>query len=127
MIWKRADRLAAALARVAEIRSEIAALRAPHPHELVRLKETEAMVLAAELMLRASLTRTESRLSHFREDCDARDDEDWLAWVDVREERDEPVAHKTPIPTPICSVADAGKKPAARRARRYVAEPVPRP
>lgn len=85
------------------------------------------MALAAEIMLRASLTRTESRLSHFREDCDARDDVNWLAWVDVREERGVPAAHKTPIPTPIYSVAEAGKKPVARRTRRYVTEAAPRP
>jgi succinate dehydrogenase/fumarate reductase flavoprotein subunit len=127
MIWKRADRLESALARVAELRAEIEAVQAPHAHELVRLKETEAMVLAAEIMLRASLTRTESRLSHFREDCEARDDRDWLAWVDVREERGAPTARRTPIPTPVYSVAEAGKKPVARRARRYVSEPAGRP
>ena len=43
-------------------------LAAPHTHELVRLKETEAMLLAARFILGASLFRTESRLSHFRED-----------------------------------------------------------
>ena len=43
-------------------------------HELIRLKETESMLLAAEIILQTSLLRTESRLSHFREDFDVRDD-----------------------------------------------------
>ena len=34
-------------------------------------------------MLGASLFRTESRLSHFREEYAARDDGAWLVWVDV--------------------------------------------
>ena len=58
-------------------------LAAPHMHELVRLKETEAMLLAAQFILGASLYRTESRLSHFREDIEERDDDNWLCWVDV--------------------------------------------
>jgi succinate dehydrogenase/fumarate reductase flavoprotein subunit len=35
----------------------------------------------AEMKLRASLFRTESRGTHYREDYPARDDDDWLAWV----------------------------------------------
>ncbi|MEJ2433984.1 MAG: hypothetical protein P8Y53_12785, partial [Pseudolabrys sp.] len=79
---------------------------APHVHELVRLKETEAMLLAAQLILGASLYRTESRLSHFREDYEQRDDANWLCWVDVSERAGEPVFVKTPIPTPYCAVDD---------------------
>ena len=118
MLWKRADRLEQALAQVAALRAEIASLQAPHTHELVRLKETEAMVLAAEIMLQASIFRTESRLSHFREDCDSRDDLNWLAWVDVRERDGVPAPEKTPIPTPIMPVGAANRS--RRRPRRYV-------
>jgi succinate dehydrogenase/fumarate reductase flavoprotein subunit len=100
-VWKRADRLEAALAKLAAIRDGFAALAAPHTHELVRLKETEAMLMAAEIILRTSLVRTESRLSHFREDHDIRDDKGWLAWIDVTEKDGKPVLEKTPIPTPI--------------------------
>ena len=76
-------------------------LAAPHTHELVRLKETEAMLLAAEIILTTSLMRTESRLSHFREDCDLRDDANWLCWIDVAEENGAPALTRTRIPTPI--------------------------
>ena len=70
-ILKREDRLQAAFDRVAALAEEFKDIAAPHTHELVRLKETEAMLLAARFILGASLYRTESRLSHFREDHDA--------------------------------------------------------
>jgi succinate dehydrogenase/fumarate reductase flavoprotein subunit len=119
-VWKRADRLEAALERVGELRDEARALAAPHVHELVRLRETDAMLSAAELILRASLMRTESRLSHFREDHDYRDDEHWLAWIDVREDRGAPVFTKTAIPTPLCPLRP--ERHEIRRAVRGAAE-----
>lgn len=105
-VWKHASRLEAALERLAALDAELASLRAPHTHELVRLRETEAMLLAAGIILRASLYRTESRLSHFREDCDFRDDANWLCWVDVQDAGGTPRLVKTPVPTPIVSPAD---------------------
>ena len=125
MIWKHRERLESALAMLAGLKAEFTALHAPHTHELVRLKETEAMLLAAEIMLRASLFRTESRLSHFREDHDFRDDAEWLAWVDIQDEGGTPLARKTPIATPILPVTEAGKTLAARRKRRHVTEAAP--
>ena len=85
-ILKRADRLEEARRSVEALDQRFAALAAPHTHELVRLKETEAMLLAARLILGASLERTESRLSHFREDYPERDDANWLVWIDVSPE-----------------------------------------
>jgi succinate dehydrogenase/fumarate reductase flavoprotein subunit len=103
-ILKRADRLRQALAKVEALAANAEELAAPHVHELVRLKETEAMLLAARLILGASLMRTESRLSHFREDYDRRDDANWLCWVDVDETDHAPRFGKTPILTPLCPV-----------------------
>ncbi len=100
-VWKREDRLEKAIATLSGIQASFADLAAPHTHELVRLKETEAMLLAAEIILKTSRMRTESRLSHFREDHDFRDDRDWLAWIDVTEKNGRPALEKTPIPTPI--------------------------
>jgi succinate dehydrogenase/fumarate reductase flavoprotein subunit len=56
------------------------------------------------MILGASLERTESRLSHFREDHEARDDTNWLVWVDVAQGADGPQFSRTPIPTPLCEV-----------------------
>ncbi len=113
-ILKSADRLEIALQKVSALAGRAQGAAAPHVHELVRLKETEAMLLAAQLMLGASLYRTETRLSHFREDYGKRDDANWLCWVDVTETGCAPAFRKTPIPTPFCSINDA---PAARPTR----------
>jgi 3-hydroxyanthranilate 3,4-dioxygenase len=44
------------------------------PGDLVRLRETEAMINTAEIIFAASRVRQESRLSHIREDYPERDD-----------------------------------------------------
>ena len=75
--------LQAAYGKIERLAEDFRELAAPHVHELVRLKETEAMLLAARFILGASLYRTETRLSHFREDFTDRDDANWLVWVDV--------------------------------------------
>jgi len=120
-ILKRADRLQQAFDRVSALAEEFKSIAAPHTHELVRLKETEAMLMAARFILGASLYRTESRLSHFREDHDARDDKDWLVWVDVTEGNNGPAFSKTPVPMPYCSVTLPRRKPSRLAARQAVA------
>jgi succinate dehydrogenase/fumarate reductase flavoprotein subunit len=67
-------------------------------HEWRMAQETKNMALTAEMMLRASLFRTESRGSHFREDYPRRDDPAWLAWVKIKKEQDEMITHKQPVP-----------------------------
>jgi succinate dehydrogenase/fumarate reductase flavoprotein subunit len=114
-ILKQADRLEAARTRVANLAARFAEIGAPHVHELVRLKETEAMLLAAHLILGASLYRTESRLSHFREDYEGRDDANWLCWVDLTDRGGEPTYARTPIPTPYCGVSLPDKSPTRLR------------
>jgi succinate dehydrogenase/fumarate reductase flavoprotein subunit len=120
-ILKREDRLQAAFDRVTALAEEFKTIAAPHTHELVRLKETEAMLLAARFILGASLYRTESRLSHFREDHDLRDDANWLVWVDLAEGGNGPSFSKTPVPTPYCSVTLPRRKPSRLAAAQSVA------
>jgi succinate dehydrogenase/fumarate reductase flavoprotein subunit len=120
-ILKREDRLKSALGRVLALSDEFKTIAAPHTHELVRLKETEAMLMAARFILGASLYRTESRLSHFREDYGTRDDANWLVWVDVTESGNGPAFFKTPVPTPYCSVTLPRRKPARLATRNAVA------
>jgi succinate dehydrogenase/fumarate reductase flavoprotein subunit len=119
-ILKRGDRLTRAFDRVAVLTDDFRNIAAPHTHELVRLKETEAMLLAARFIIGASLYRTESRLSHFREDHDARDDANWLCWVDVTDGGNGPVFSKTPVPTPYCTVTLPRRKPSRLAARASV-------
>ena len=78
------------------------------------------MLLAARFILGASLFRTESRLSHFRDDFETRDDAEWLVWVDVAEGGNGPAFTKTPVPTPYCSVTLPRRKPSRLAARRAV-------
>jgi succinate dehydrogenase/fumarate reductase flavoprotein subunit len=103
-ILKHGDRLEEAMGKIVALSDDFADIAAPHTHELVRLKETEAMLLAARFILGASLERTESRLSHFREDHEGRDDDNWLVWVDITERDGKPEMTHTPIPTPLCDV-----------------------
>jgi succinate dehydrogenase/fumarate reductase flavoprotein subunit len=118
-ILKSADRIERALYNVDALAQQVREIAAPHTHELVRLKETEAMLLAAQFMLRASLLRTESRLSHFREDFPHRDDADWMVWIDISPGSEQPVLDKTPIPTPLCPVLARSARPT--RLGRHIA------
>ncbi len=55
-------------------------------HELRLVHETRNMLLNAEMKLRASLYRTESRGNHYREDYPDQDDNEWLAWVVIEKD-----------------------------------------
>ena len=96
---KHGERLQAALTIVEFLNSHIVPkLMANDAHEWRLAQETKNMALIAEMMLRASLFRTESRGSHFREDYPRRDDPAWLAWVKLKEEQGEMKVYKEPVP-----------------------------
>lgn len=79
---KKQDRLEAALTNVNFLKEHfVPRLIAKNPHELRLVLETENMILNAEMKLRASMFRKESRHSHFREDFPYRDDKNWLSFV----------------------------------------------
>jgi succinate dehydrogenase/fumarate reductase flavoprotein subunit len=82
MILKHEKRLRKALDRIRRIYDEQAPeMTASDVHELVRVKETESILLNAEMFLLSSIKRTESRHGHFREDFPERDDANWLKMV----------------------------------------------
>jgi succinate dehydrogenase/fumarate reductase flavoprotein subunit len=96
---KHEDRLRAALTMVEFMRNSLSPkLYARDPHELRLAHETKNMIINAEMKLRASLFRTESRGTHYREDYPRRHDPDWLAWVMLKEEEGKMRAYKKPIP-----------------------------
>lgn len=96
---KHGERLKAALTLVEFAKSHlIPRMRAADPHELRMAHEARNMTQSAEMVLRASLFRTESRGSHFREDFPRRDDPAWLAWTVLRKGDDEMRAFKIPVP-----------------------------
>ncbi len=84
-ISKRAESLGAALREVEELRDgPLPGVAARDPHELVKVHEARNMIQVAEMFLRASLTRTESRGSHFRADHPELDNGCWLSWINLR-------------------------------------------
>jgi succinate dehydrogenase/fumarate reductase flavoprotein subunit len=96
---KHEKRLQAALTLMEFLRDHLVPkITAKDPHELRLAHETKNMVLNAELRLRASLFRTESRGSHYREDYPRRDDSTWLAWVLLKDENGTMKVYKKPIP-----------------------------
>ena len=96
---KHGERMQAALTLVEFLGEHLVPkLTAKDAHELRMAQETKNMVLSAEMMLRASIFRTESRGSHYREDYPRRDDPNWLAWVKLKEEQGRMKLWKEPIP-----------------------------
>ncbi|VGO14457.1 Succinate dehydrogenase flavoprotein subunit [Pontiella desulfatans] len=82
-------RMLAALTYIEYLRDhQVPLLMADDLHELRQCHETANMVLNAEMKLRASLMRTESRGSHYREDYPERNDNDWLCWIKIRQAAD---------------------------------------
>jgi len=96
---KQGERLRAALTLVEFLNSHLVPkLKAEDPHGWRTAEETKNMALHAELMLRASIFRTESRGSHFREDYPRRDDPKWLVWLKIHQEENEVKILKEPVP-----------------------------
>ena len=76
--------LKAALAYIEELRDHhMPMLRAADLHELRLAFETSNMIISAEMKLRASIMRKESRCSHFRLDYPDIDRINWNAWINI--------------------------------------------
>jgi succinate dehydrogenase/fumarate reductase flavoprotein subunit len=81
---KKENLLNAALAYIEELRDHhVPMLRAANMHELRLAHETANMVTTAEMKLKASIMRTESRCSHYRLDYPELDNENWQAWINI--------------------------------------------
>jgi succinate dehydrogenase/fumarate reductase flavoprotein subunit len=71
--------------------AKAAPMKAENPHELGRCLEVKSIIDNAELVLRSSLERTESRPVPFgfrRADCPEQDDAEWLVFLAVRKGSD---------------------------------------
>jgi succinate dehydrogenase/fumarate reductase flavoprotein subunit len=96
---KHGDRLEAALTIIEFLKRHLVTkLYARDSHELWLAHETKNIVLNAEMILRCSLLRTESRCMHYREDYPRRDDPAWLAWIDLKDENGTMKLWKEPVP-----------------------------
>ncbi len=80
-ILKSESSLEKAMRELETIREdELPRATVPDLHEFIKFKETENMLLTAELYLTASALRKESRVDHQREDFPDTDKE-WLKWI----------------------------------------------
>ena len=96
---KHGERLQVALTLMEFVNSHLVPkIWARDAHEWRMAMEAKNMALDAEMRLRASLFRTESRGTHFREDYPRRGDPEWLAWVKLKEEQGRMKVYKEPIP-----------------------------
>jgi succinate dehydrogenase/fumarate reductase flavoprotein subunit len=99
MYIKHEKRLQAALMNVEFIRDHLVPkMVANDAHELRLVNETKNLVLVAEMKLRASLFRKESRGHHYREDYPQRNDPEWLAWTLLKDVDGSMEAFKKMIP-----------------------------
>ena len=81
---KKENLLKAALAYVEELRDHhMPMLRAADMHELRLSFETRNMIISAEMKLKASIMRKESRCSHYRLDYPEVDTKNWNAWINI--------------------------------------------
>ena len=96
---KKESMLNAALAFVEELRDHhMPMLKAKDMHELRLAHETKNMIISAEMKLKASLMRKESRCSHYRLDYPNIDDKDWRAWINIyKKEKGEMAFEKQPF------------------------------
>lgn len=86
---KKENLMKAALAYVEELRDHhLPMMRAADLHELRLAHETANMIISAEMKLKASLMRKESRCSHYRLDYPEMDNENWQAWIHIFKGKD---------------------------------------
>jgi succinate dehydrogenase/fumarate reductase flavoprotein subunit len=86
LLLRHGERMRKALEQVEDIRdNQLPLLCAYDPHYLRMAHEARNLTLVAELHLRASLMRTESRLE-LREDYPYQDNVDWLKWIKISNE-----------------------------------------
>lgn len=86
---KKESLLQAALAYIEELRdNQLPLITAKDMHELRLAHETKNMVISAEMKLRASIMRKESRCSHYRLDYPTPDNANWNCWLNIHKDDD---------------------------------------
>lgn len=92
--------LTTALRNVCDLKKEAADTMLPaNPHEVAQYFETHNILDNAELHLRASLERKETRVCHYREDYPEIDNENWLKWIEwTKGDEDKPVMSLVEVP-----------------------------
>ena len=98
-VAKTEPTLRAALTQVEYMRDHVVPkLAARTSHDLRLCIEMKHKVLSAEMKLRASLARRESRGNHYRADIPYRDDEHFLCYITVRKGENGMMTEQVPLP-----------------------------
>lgn len=99
-VAKTEETLQAALTQVTYMRDHVVPkLSAKTSHDLRLCIEMKHKVLSAEMKLRASLARRESRGNHYRSDFPCRDDDNFLCYITVQKnEAGDMVTTSVPLP-----------------------------
>ncbi len=96
---KKEDRLKAALTNIEFLRDHfVPNMLATNTHDLRVAQEAKNMILNAEMRMRASLARKESRGTHYREDYPFRDDKNFLCWLTMKNNGGKMEINKRPVP-----------------------------
>ena len=99
LILKSEQQMQTALNTVLYVKENIVPkLWAQDVHELRKCHEVKSIVLHAEMKLRVSMFRKESRWTHYRIDYPLRDDKNWLCWIKILEKDGDMEFIKVPIP-----------------------------
>lgn len=86
---KKEPLLRAALAYIEELRDHhLPMLIATDMHSLRLAHETRNMILNAEMKLKTSIMRKESRCSHYRLDYPTPDNANWSCWLNIHKDKD---------------------------------------
>lgn len=85
-IYMSQHRTDIALRKLEQVKRKLINLKAKDLHSLLSCHEAEAMVLCAEMQLRAASLRKESRGWFLREDYPEMDNKNWLKWIVVKQE-----------------------------------------
>jgi succinate dehydrogenase / fumarate reductase, flavoprotein subunit len=102
------ERLEEALVSLENVKQKLPELQAKDFHYLSKCHEVKSMTLCAELTFKASLTRTESRGFHFREDYPELDNKNWLKWIILKQEDNTIKISTQPVPISRYKVKPAG-------------------
>ncbi|MFC1909712.1 FAD-binding protein [Chloroflexota bacterium] len=98
-IMKTEKSLKTALGKVEYLRNELLPqMTAKDAHYLVKLIEVEAAIFTAEMYLKTSLIRKESRAGHYRVDYPDLDNANWLKWIIIGHKNGEIDMRTEPVP-----------------------------
>jgi succinate dehydrogenase / fumarate reductase flavoprotein subunit len=98
-ILKNEKSLNDALRKIEQLKNEmLPQMTAQDAHYLLKWIEVQAIAFVAELYLRTSLMRKETRAGHFREDFPDRNNEKWLCWIIAKRQGDHISFRTEPVP-----------------------------